>query len=734
MTQTTEYIPIVGMHCAACAAAITNTLQEAAGVIEASAQIDTHSLYIVYDADQITREQIAKEVSSLGFSLILTTDETQAVSEALEREQRSARRLAWRTGVGLVLTIGMMIWMYILGGGAEQIVAPLVALVGYLYVAGPFHWRALKQLRRGVMGMDTLVSLSTTCSIIGLLLSYSAGGHQLHLYLDALVMIPTFVLIGKWLEQRATGSTAQALRALLDLTPREATLLVGEETRRVPLKLVQKGMTVRVRPGEAIPVDGIITSATTTHINEQTITGEAEAVERSEGDKVFAGTICLSAAIDVRAESVGADTALGHIVSTVRKTLAEKPPLRLLADRIAQYFVPAVLLLAALTFALWYWVAEPGTLHQAARYAISVLVIACPCALGLATPTALTVAVGESARRNILFAQASALETLPRVEAFLMDKTGTLTLGRPSVTEVQWFIPEEERDRILPLIVSAERKSLHPLADAIVAYGEARVNATEELAVRELSGQGLLVTSDGGEELRIGRASWIAEAGVEALPEAELTGSLVYVSRGARLVTIIALSDTVMPHAKESIAELRASGQEVVMLTGDREPEARRIAQQLGIEELHAELMPQEKEEILTELQRQGHTVAMVGDGVNDGQALARADVSVALAGGSDLATSMAQVVISKPDLSLLPEAVGIARHTVRTIRFNFLWALLYNVIAIPIAAGLFTRWGVTITPAIAAAAMAMSSICVVVNSLLLQRRIAHAGSTAKSR
>lgn len=355
MKQTTEYIPIVGMHCAGCAAAVTNKLQGVTGVLEATAQIDTRSLYIVYDAEQITREQIATQVASLGFSLILTTDETEAVSQALEQERRSARQLAWRTAIGAALTIGVMIWMYLLGGVGECWVAPLVALVAYLYVAGPFHWRAVKQLRRGVMGMDTLVSLSTTCSVIGLILAYGSEGHQLHLYLDALVMIPAFVLIGKWLEQRATASTASALRALLDLTPREASLVVGEETRRVPLQLVQPGMTVRVRPGEAIPVDGVITSQSATHINEQTITGEAEAVERGEGDKVFAGTICLSTAIEVRAESVGADTALGHIVATVRKTLADKPPLRLLADRIAQYFVPAILFLGALTFALWYW-------------------------------------------------------------------------------------------------------------------------------------------------------------------------------------------------------------------------------------------------------------------------------------------------------------------------------------------------------------------------------------------
>ena len=689
MKQTTEYIPIVGMHCAGCAAAVTNKLQGVTGVLEATAQIDTHSLYIVYDAEQITREQIAEQVASLGFSLILTTDETEAMSQALEQERRSSRQLAWRTAIGAALTIGVMIWMYLLGGVGERWIAPLVALVAYLYVAGPFHWRAVKQLRRGVMGMDTLVSLSTTCSVIGLLLAYGTEGHQLHLYLDALVMIPAFVLIGKWLEQRATASTASALRALLDLTPREASLVVGEETRRVPLQLVQPGMIVRVRPGEAIPVDGVITSQSVTHINEQTITGEAEAVERGEGDKVFAGTICLSTAIEVRAESVGADTALGHIVSTVRKTLADKPPLRLLADP------------------------------------ISVLVIACPCALGLATPTALTVAVGESARRNILFAEATALETLPRVDAFLMDKTGTLTLGTPSVTELQWFIPEEERAAMLSLIVSAEQHSLHPLAQAIVAYGEAQGATTRELTVTEQPGQGLLVTTPEG-ELRIGRTSWIAERGATSIPPCDLTGSLVYVAQGARLVAVIALSDTLTPHAAESIAQLKAQGKKLLMLTGDRKPEAERIAQQIGIDTLHAELMPQDKETILTSLQDQGLVVAMVGDGVNDGQALARADVSIALAGGSDLATSMAQLVISKPDLSLLVEATEIARQTVRTIRFNFLWALLYNVIAIPIAAGLFTRWGLTITPAIAAAAMALSSICVVVNSLLLQRRIAH--------
>ena len=725
MNPVTEYIPIVGMHCAGGAAAVTNKLQGLPGVVQATAQIDTHSLYIVYDNTQITRQQLADEVASLGFSLILSTDETAAVNEALEQERRSARSLTWRTAVGLLLTISMMIWMYLLQGKGDRYIAPIVALVGYLYIAGPFHWRAIKQLRRGVMGMDTLVSLSTTCSIGGLILAYTIGGHELHLYLDALVMIPTFVLIGKWLEQRATRSTAKALRALLDLTPREASLIVGDEVRRVPLHLVQSGMTVRVRPGEAIPVDGVITSHAVAYINEQTITGEAEAVQRTEGDKVFAGTICLSAAIDVRAERVGAETALGHIISTVRKTLADRPPLRLLADRIAQYFVPTVLFLAILTFILWYWILEPGELLLAAQYAISVLVIACPCALGLATPTALTVAVGESAKRNILFAQASALETLPRVNTFLMDKTGTLTLGKPSVTHIEWFIPEGERGEMLSLIVSAESQSLHPLAQAIVAYGSTPSETQNNVKVHEFPGQGLIVESE-GEELRIGRASWIQEGGVTELPQSTAIGSLVYVANREHLIAIIALTDTLTPHAAEAIAELKSGGRtKIMMLTGDRESEALRVAQQIGIDNVHATLMPQEKGQLLRTLQQQDHAVvAMVGDGVNDGEALARADVSIALAGGSDLATSMAQVVISKPDLALLPQAVQIARHTVRTIRFNFLWALLYNVIAIPIAAGLFAPWGVTITPAIAAAAMAMSSICVVVNSLLLQRRM----------
>ena len=696
--QTNErYFPVVGMRCAACAEKVEHAVAHAVGVESAAVLYTERILHVRYRPTETSPEALAKVVEGVGFELILADTEYELAEQHRKALLEDAKRMRRNLIGAWVATLLMMLLMLLpFPHLVHQLGMALAAASVYFFFAADYHRAALRQIVHGVFSMDTLVSLSTTVSFVSGVLALLGGWGiftDAHIYFDATVMIPAFVLLGKWLEQRAT---------------------------EVPVETLKVGDRIRVRAGEAIPVDGVLIKGTTS-VDEQLISGEPLPMEKVVGSSVFAGTLNREGAFTMEATSVGRDTILGTIIETVRHTQTDKPPIRRIADRIAAIFVPVVMGLSLLTLFLWLLLGDPlDAWRWGMRCAISVLVIACPCALGLATPTALTVMVGETARRHILIRKAAAMEVLPRVTHVFLDKTGTITSGHPEVVEETWA-DGVSPEGLMPLFVAMEQQSTHPLAAAIVAHAA----LPEDLVLPSLDsvetfvGKGVEAYSEGG-CYRIGNAAFVG-----ATPHPEAEGSEVFFSREGQVVAHLLVADRVTEESREAVADLRKRGIEVVLLTGDNHGAAQTAAQAAGIEEWHAALLPHEKLEIVAKARAKGAVVAMVGDGINDSEALGEADVSLAFASGSDIAVSVADITLAQNDLRLLPQAIEIAKRSLRTIHANFFWALLYNFIAIPLAAGaLYSTWGILLSPAISGAAMAFSSLSVVTNSLLLKRRL----------
>ncbi len=721
--MTERFLPIIGMHCVACAEKIERAVAQRSGVREAAVLYTERMLRVRFDPETISLEELAHAVQEVGFELILA-DTTYELADRhrralLREEQRMRRNVLGAWGASLLMMGGMFLS---LPSFLHHLLMFVAATSVYFVFAMDYHRSALKQLTHGVFSMDTLVSLSSTISYLSGILSLIDGWGiftDAHIYFDATVMIPAFVLLGKWLEQRATKRTGDAITALVERRPKWALQMRDGVATEVPIETLQKGDRVRVRAGEIIPVDGVLIKGATT-VDEQMISGEPLPVEKVVGSTVFAGTLNRSGAFTLEAQSVGSDTVLGTIIETIRRTQAEKPPIRRIADRIASIFVPVVLALSVLTLLGWLlWGPEAYAWAWGIRCAISVLVIACPCALGLATPTAITVMVGEMARRHILIQKATAPEILPRVTKVFLDKTGTITTGCPEVVEAKWW--SEDPERLKPLLIAIEQGSTHPLAHALIAHlsGDGMVDIPTLGEVETVVGQGVKARI-GGQLYRVGSASFV---GTQADEEAK--GSEVFFSCEGHLLARFVVADQVTKASREAIALLQKKGVEVILLTGDQASSARVSAGEAGIAEWHAEMMPQEKYAMVCEARRRGEVVAMIGDGINDSEALGEADVSIALASGSDIAVAVADITLAQQDLRLFVEAIEIATQSIRTIHFNFFWALLYNVIAIPVAAGvLFPSFHILLSPAIASSAMALSSLSVVLNSLLLKRRL----------
>ena len=723
--QTNErYFPVVGMRCAACAEKVEQAVAHAVGVESAAVLYTERILHVRYRPAETSPEALAKVVEGVGFELILADTEYELAEQHRKALLEDAKRMRRNLIGAWVATLLMMLLMLLpFPHLVHQLGMALAAASVYFFFAADYHRAALRQIVHGVFSMDTLVSLSTTVSFVsGVLALFGGWGifTDAHIYFDATVMIPAFVLLGKWLEQRATQRTGDAVAALVESRPRWALQMRDGVATEVPVETLKVGDRIRVRAGEAIPVDGVLLKGTTS-VDEQLISGEPLPVEKVVGSSVFAGTLNREGAFTMEATSVGRDTILGTIIETVRHTQTDKPPIRRIADRIAAIFVPVVMGLSLLTLLLWLLLGDPlDAWRWGMRCAISVLVIACPCALGLATPTALTVMVGETARRHILIRKAASMEVLPRVTHVFLDKTGTITSGHPEVVEETWADGVSPKE-LMPLFVAMEQQSTHPLAAAIVAHAA----LPEDLVLPSLDsvetfvGKGVEAYSEGG-CYRIGNAAFVG-----ATPHPEAEGSEVFFSREGQVVARLLVADRVTEESREAVADLRKRGIEVVLLTGDNHGAAQTAAQAAGIEEWHAALLPHEKLEIVAKARAKGAVVAMVGDGINDSEALGEADVSLAFASGSDIAVSVADITLAQNDLRLLPQAIEIAKRSLRTIHANFFWALLYNFIAIPLAAGaLYSTWGILLSPAISGAAMAFSSLSVVTNSLLLKRRL----------
>lgn len=634
-----QTIPVIGMACSACSANIEKKLNTLKGVNSASVSLPGRSALIDFDPQVISLEKMKAEINALGYDLVI--DKETSVDEIEKREYVLLKRktvLSWLFSIA-VMCVSMR-WIDLGSRDITNQVALLIALANMLYCGRQFYVSSFRQLRHGSANMDTLVALSTGIAFLFSAFNtfwgdavWASRGVVWHTYFDASVMIITFVLTGRLLEEKAKDGTASSIRQMMGMAPKTAHIVDGDKIEEVPLSTIEVGDVLEVRPGEKVPVDGEVIwaesfmTADAAYVDESMITGEPTPAEKKKGSKVLAGTIPSQGKFRMRARQVGEDTALAHIIKMVQEAQGSKAPVQRIVDKAALVFVPVVACIALVTFLLWWLIGGNSALPQAIMSAVAVLVIACPCAMGLATPTALMVGIGKAAQKQILIKDAAALESLRKVDVLVTDKTGTLTIPNKNID----FTKADN----LPF--------------------EAR--------------------------------------------------------------------ETLKPNAREAMDELQKKGIEVYMMSGDKDEAARYWAEKAGIKHYHSKVLPQDKENLVRQLQAEGKRVAMVGDGINDTQALALADVSIAIGRGTDVAMDVAQVTLMGDDLSAIPEAIQLSRNTVRMIWENLFWAFIYNIVCIPLAAGLLYAFGIDwqITPSWASALMAFSSVSVVLNSLRLR-------------
>ncbi len=729
-------LSIQGMHCASCVTTIENALSAVPGVEEASVNLATARAEV--RGRNLAPPRLIAAVRESGYDA-RTADETAGASPDAAAA-REARSVLVRTLVAAVLTAPVVVvsMAEIHFPGRNWALLALTLPV-YFWAGSPFLSGAIRTLSHRTANMDTLIAIGTTAAL-GLSIASTlfpdalspaagAGGGMGHVYYEAVGVILTLVLLGRYLETRARRKTSAAIRKLLDLAPKTARLVQGDAEREVPLTEVRTGDRLRVKPGDAVPVDGVVRSGASS-VDESMVTGESIPVVKAEGDRVIGGTLNGEGAFDMEATAVGSATALAQIVRLVERAQASKPPIQKLADRISGIFVPVVLGIAVVTWVVWYVVGpEPRALFATIAFA-SVLIIACPCALGLATPTAILVGTGRGARSGILFRNAEALEKARRITLVLLDKTGTITEGKPRLTE-RVHVSGVGDDVLLGLAAALEKGSAHPLAQALVAAAKEKGIALPKIETFE-SRTGLGVAGRaGGRRLLVGNVRFLESEGIDVSPVAEEIARFsgegktpLLIAAGGKLLGLFAAADREKPGAAAAIASLRARGLKVAMLTGDRDETARAVAARVGISEVFSQVLPEDKAGKVLELQDRGEVVAMVGDGVNDAPALAQADVGIAIGAGADVAIEASDVTLVGGSLELVSTAIGLSRATLSTIRQNLLFAFLYNVLGIPIAAGaLYPLLGWMLSPMIASAAMAASSVSVVGNSLRLGRR-----------
>jgi Cu+-exporting ATPase len=725
---------VTGMSCAGCAANVERALRKVPGVSEAAVNIATTKATVVYDPRAVSPAALAAAIKAAGYGVAESAADPAATRDADYRALRFS--VLWGGAFALLIFLGSMRpwfpWMpaflqdfFVLWALAT----PVQFVLGLRFYRGA--WNALKH---GTANMNTLVAVGTSAaylfSVAATVLPgfFRRAGIEPQVYFDTSAVIVVLILFGRMLEARAKGRTSDAIRRLMGLRPRTARLVGPDGEREVDLEDVRVGDILIVRPGETVPVDGVVVEGRSS-VDESMITGESLPVDKDPGVSVVGATINTWGSFRFRAVRVGEDTALARIIKLVEEAQGSKAPIQRLADVIAGVFVPAVIGVAVLTFAVWaLFGPEPRVVFALLNF-VAVLIIACPCAMGLATPTAIMVGTGKGAERGILIKSGESLETLHRVDTFVFDKTGTLTEGRPEVTDVV-PAPGIAAEDLLKLATSVENPSEHPLGRALVRRAAASGVIPEKVdEFRALEGMGVEAVVR-GQRVLVGSLRLVASAGVDVAPLAADAARLAaegrtaaYAAFDGRLAGLFALSDTLKPGARSAIDKLRRQGLRVVMLTGDNARTARSVAASSGIDEVVAEVLPGDKADIVRKLQAEGRRVAMVGDGINDAPALARADVGVALGTGTDVAMASADVALISGDLEGVVAARELSRRTIRTIRQNLFWAFAYNVVGIPVAAGvLYPFLGVLLDPMIASAAMALSSVSVVGNSLRLRR------------
>lgn len=730
--------PVAGMHCAGCAANLERMLGRKEGVRQANVNFASASALIEYDPDVVTPEGLRETAENAGFELLTDEDEEEAEEESERLRNREYRSLKRKTAWAIALALPVfVIGMFFMHRPWSNWVM-LAFTVPVLFVFGrDFYVNAWKQLKLGQANMDTLVAVSTGVSFLFSLFNtlfphyWTARGLEPHVYYEAAAVIVALILVGRLIESRAKQSTSSAIRKLMGLQPKTVIRILPDGTEAaVPVKAVMKGNLLLVRPGDKIPVDGTVTEGSS-YVDESMITGEPIPVEKNAGDAVFAGTINQRGSFRFTAEKVGRETLLGQIIRTVQEAQGSKAPVQRLVDRIAGVFVPVVIGIAILTFILWMIFGGENAFSHALLCAVTVLVIACPCALGLATPTALMVGIGKGAENNILIKDAESLEILHKVTTVVFDKTGTLTEGRPEVTDIYWA---EGADTPLArsILCHLESRSEHPLAEAIVRYFPPEENClSSQITFESLTGQGVKGTYEGetyvaGNRRLVDELRITADAAVGARDERfrQNGQTVIYFASAERVLAVIALSDPVKPTSGQAVGQLKAEKIDAVLFTGDNAATAALVAGQTGIGRYRAEMMPADKLEGIRAMQAAGETVAMVGDGINDSGAMAQADVALAMGHGTDVAMDVAQITLMTSDPAAVPKAIKLSHQTIAAIRQNLFWAFIYNVIGIPIAAGvLYPFTGFLLNPMIAAAAMAFSSISVVLNSLRIKNK-----------
>lgn len=726
--------PVEGMTCASCANSIQSMLQATAGVAEANVNFAGKTVQIAYNPTQTTPATLRDTVHEIGFDLLI---EEHTQEELEERQALALADLKRKTLVAGVLALpvfvlGMFFHGAFAWGNWAMLVltAPVLLWAGNRFFVGA--WAQAKHLRAN---MDTLVAVSTGIAFAFSVFNtvypefFLSRGLEPHVYYEAVAVIIAFILLGKYLEERAKDRSSSAIKKLMGLQPKNVRVLREGAELEIKVDEVQLGDLVVVKPGDRIPVDGEVVAGTT-FVDESMLSGEPLPVQKSPGDTLYAGTINQKGSVQLIAQKTGGQTMLAHIIKLVQEAQGSKAPVQKLVDKIAGIFVPIVLLVAVLTFAVWLLVGGEAYLTEALLSTISVLVIACPCALGLATPTAIMVGVGRGAESGILIKDAESLEHAHKVDAVILDKTGTITLGKPSVTDVLWAGAATDKEQLETYFFSMEAQSEHPIAQAVYAfYKEQGRQALQPDRFDSLTGLGV-EASFGDTRYLAGNRKLLEQERVQ-VPEdlllaaqklQEQAKTVIFFADAAQALAVFAISDPIKQSASEGVAAMQDAGLEVHMLTGDNRQTAQSVAAQVGVVHYQAELLPSDKAAFVKELQASGKVVAMVGDGINDAQALATANVSIAMGQGTDVAMDVAGITLMRSDLTQVARAVRLSRATVHTIRQNLFWAFFYNVICIPVAAGvLFPFTGFLLSPMVAGAAMALSSVSVVTNSLRLR-------------
>jgi len=733
-TVSKKSFPVTGMTCAACASSVESMLGHTEGVYNASVNFANSTVLVEYDS-AMDLSDLQNAVRQIGYDIIVDAEDPTEVQEELSKKHYVSikKRTLWSAILTLpIFLLGMFFMDWVPGRWIS-----LVLAVPILFWFGrSFFINALKQARFGKANMDTLVALSTGIAFLFSAFNtffpefWLSKGMEPHVYYEAATVIITFISLGKLLEEKAKSNTSSAIKKLMGLQPKTLKVIADGEEREIPISSVKVGQTILVRPGEKIPVDGTVSKGSS-YVDESMITGEPVPVEKTKDEKVFAGTVNQKGSFQFVADRVGGETLLSQIIKMVQEAQGSKAPVQKLVDRIAGIFVPVVMTISLVTFITWMFLGGEDAFTHALLTAVAVLVIACPCALGLATPTAIMVGIGKGADHNILIKDAESLELGYKVNAIVLDKTGTITEGKPVVTDMVFADHVTDHRALEQILYAMEGQSEHPLAEAVVSFLKNRkVNPVEILNFNSITGKGVRAEALDGTQYLVGNHKLMVEKGiamddnlghmVEGLEQEAKT--VIYFGGGGKVKAILAIMDSIKNSSKEAIREMQGNGMEVYMMTGDNKMTAEAVSQQVGIKSYEAEVLPSEKADFVKRLQESGKVVAMVGDGINDSQALAQADVSIAMGKGSDIAMDVAKMTLITSDLNAIPKALKLSHKTVIGIRQNLFWAFIYNIIGIPIAAGLlYPINGFLLDPMIAGAAMAFSSVSVVLNSLRLK-------------